>query len=243
MTRSVNTDIMVRMPPDARLRDVTEAGAECFARVGYRRTRMAEVASGAGVSTGAIYTYVESKEALFHLVLAHGFGLPAPDPAELPVRTPELESTMQMVGRELKRLGVSPVLEAALAGPEPEDLRAELTAIIEEQYSMIERLRGVLSVIESCAADLPPLEQLYFGRRRRGHIDQLTEYVQKRAAGGRFSALPDMAVASQIVTETIAWFAWKRYEGRDSKRFDDEMARRTVIEFTCTALLGEEATE
>lgn len=224
-----------------RLQDITEAGAHCFARVGFRRTRMAEVADGAGLSTGAIYTYVDSKEALFHLVLSRGFGLSAPDAAELPVRTPELDSTMKMVARELKRLGVAPVLEAALAGPEPEDLRAELTAIVEEQYSLIERLRGALTVIEASAADIPLLEQLYFGRRRRGHIDRLTEYVQKRAAAGRFSAFPDMAVASQIATETIAWFAWKRHEGHDAKRFDDDTARDTVVAFICNALLGEEA--
>lgn len=234
---------MVRVSAETRLRDVTEAGAACFARVGYRRTRMAEVAESAGVSTGAIYTYVESKEALFHLVLAHGFGLPAPDPSALPVQTPEIASTMQMVDRELKRLGVAPVLRAALVGPEPDDLRAELTAIVDEQYTIIEVLRGVLSVIESCAADVPSLEQLYFGRQRRGHIDQLTDYLQKRAAAGRFLVLPDVEIASQILTETIAWFAWKRHEGRDSKRFNDDMARQTVIAFICNALLGEEVAE
>jgi len=230
---------MGRVAADQRLRDITRAGVDSFSRLGYRRTRMAEVAASGGMSTGAIYTYVESKEALFDLVLACGFGLPAPDPSVLPVRTPTLESTMQMVDRELRRLGVAPKLKAALTGPEPSDVRAELVAIVDEQYSKIERLRGVLSVIESCAADLPPLEELYFKRQRRGHIDQFTQYVQIRAATGCFSTLSDSVIASQIVTETIAWSAWKRHEGRDATRFDDDLARRTVIEFTCNALLGE----
>jgi AcrR family transcriptional regulator len=238
MSRSVNSTGVARVSPDARLRVITQAGAGCFARVGYRRTKMADVATAAGVSSGALYTYVESKEALFHLVLAQGFGLPAPDPASLPVETPELDSTVEMVGRERKRLGVTPVLDAALAGSEPADLRAELSAIVEEQYSMIERLRGALTVIEACAADIAPLEQLYYGRRRRGHIDRLSMYIQKRAATGRISVLPDMAVAAQIVTETIAWFAWKRHEGHDSTRFDDGAARKTVVAFICHALLG-----
>jgi hypothetical protein len=50
-----------------------------------------------------------------------------------------------------------------------------------------------------------------------------------------------MAVAAQIVTETVAWFAWKRHEGRDSSRFDDGLARATVVEFVCNALLPEGA--
>jgi hypothetical protein len=50
-----------------------------------------------------------------------------------------------------------------------------------------------------------------------------------------------MTVAAQVVTETVAWFAWKRHEGRDASRFDDEMARATVVEFVCNALLPEQA--
>jgi AcrR family transcriptional regulator len=232
---------MARVAANQRLRDITRAGADSFSRLGYRRTRMAEVAASAGMSAGAIYTYVESKEALFDLVLAGGFDLVPPDPSELPVPTPKLETTMEMVDRELKRLGVAPKLKAALTGPEPSDVRAELITIVDEQYSKIERLRGVLSVIESCAADLPALEELYFGRHRRGHIDLFAQYVQIRAASGCFLPFSDMVIASQVVIETIAWSAWKRHEGRDATRFDDNRARRTVIEFTCNALLGEAA--
>jgi hypothetical protein len=97
-------------------------------------------------------------------------------------------------------------------------------------------------VIEACAADLPPLEALYFGRRRRGRIDLLRDYLQRRAASGHLRSLPDMAVAAQIVTETVAWFAWKRHEGRDASRFDDDIARATVVEFVCNALLPGQAT-
>jgi hypothetical protein len=94
-------------------------------------------------------------------------------------------------------------------------------------------------VIEACAADIPALEELYFGRRRRGRIDLLTEYLKQRAESGHVVAMPDMSVASQIITESVAWFGWKRFEGRDAARFDDESARRTVIEFICNALLPE----
>lgn len=217
------------------------AGARCFARLGYRRTRMAEVAAAAGMSTGAIYTYVQSKEALLHLVLAAGLGAPTEDFTDLPLSAPGIEATVEMVGLGLRRQGMTPVLKAAVKVENPPHVRAELAAVVAEQYSTIERLRGVLSVIEACAADLPPLEALYFGRRRRGRIDLLSEYLRRRAASGHLRSLPDMAVAAQIVTETVAWFAWKRLEGRDASRFDDEVARCTVVEFVCDALVPQEA--
>ena len=223
--------------PAVRLREMASAGAVCFGRVGYRRTRMAEVAAEAGVSTGSVYTYVASKEALLHLVLAIGFGRDVEEFAELPVIDPGLDATVEMVGRELRRQALTPRLKAAVGAEPPADVTAELIAIVDEQYSTVEKLRGVLSVIEACAADVPELEALYFGRRRRGRIDLLSEYLERRSESRHLVQMPDMAVAAQIVTESVAWFAWKRFEGRDASRFDDELARRTVVKFICHALL------
>jgi AcrR family transcriptional regulator len=200
---------------------------------------MAEVAVEAGVSTGSVYTYVVSKEALLHLVLAVGLGQPVEEFRELPVADPGLDATVEMVGREMRRQAITPLLKAAVEGDPPPDAAVELAEIVAEQYLTVEKLRGVLSVIEACAADIPALEELYFGRRRRGRIDLLTEYLRRRAASGHLLSMPDAAVASQIITESVAWFAWKRFEGRDATRFDDESARRTVIEFVCNALLPE----
>ena len=39
------------------------------------------------------------------------------------------------------------------------------------------------------------------------------------------------------MTEAIAWFAWHRREDRDAHLYEDETARRTVIEFVCHALI------
>lgn len=228
---------MVAVTPETRMRDIATAGAVCFGRVGYRRTRMAEVAVEAGVSTGSLYTYVASKEALLHVVLAVGLGRPLEEFSEWPVGGPGIEATVEMVGRELRRQALTPVLKVAVDGPPPADMRAELAAVVGEQYATIEKLRGALSVIEACAADIAPLEELYFGRRRRGRIGLLQEYLERRARTGHLVPMPDMAAACQIITEAVAYFAWKRFEGRDAGRFDDDSARRTVVEFACNALL------
>jgi AcrR family transcriptional regulator len=230
---------MARVNVEARLLDITAAGRVLFGRLGYRRTRMAEVAAEAGLSSGAIYTYVESKEALFHLVLAVGFGFPLAEITApgLPLPTPAPTATLQLIDRSLKAQAPAPLLRAALHRDHPLDIREELGAIVAEQYAMIGRLSPVLSVIEACAIDLPELDELYFGRRRRGHIDLLGRYLQQRAASGHLACLSDMAVAGQIITEAVAWFAWKRLEGHDAARFDDEQALRTLVEFVCNALV------
>ena len=66
---------MRRLPADGRLVPVSIAATEIFGCHGYRGTRTADVAARAGMSAGSLYTYVESKEALFHLVFIYGLGL------------------------------------------------------------------------------------------------------------------------------------------------------------------------
>jgi len=225
------------MPQSERLVCLAEAATRVFGRLGYRRTHMADVATEAGLSSGAVYTYVETKEALFHLVFAHAFGQFAQGPPSLPLVTPAPGETLQLIGRGLRKAAATPLLRAALDGADPEDVRAELTAIVEERYDMMERLWPVLAVIERCAVDLPDLEALYFQRGRRGHLAQLARYLDQRAAGGLLRTMPDTAVAARIVTEAITWFAWHRREDRDAAVYDDKRARRTVIQFVGDALI------
>jgi len=229
---------MPRATPPERLTEVAQAATRVFGRLGYRRTHMADVATQAGLSSGAVYSYVESKEALFHLVFAHAFGQFADGVPSLPLVTPAFAETLELIGQGLRKAAATPRLRAALDQADPGDVQAELTAIIEERYDMIERMWPVLAVIERCAVDLPDLEALYYQRGRRGHLAQLTKYLEQRAASGHLRTMLDATVAARIVTETIVWFAWHRREDRDAALYDDERARRTVIQFVCCALIG-----
>jgi AcrR family transcriptional regulator len=198
---------------------------------------MADVAADAGLSAGSVYTYVESKDALFHLVVADGFGMLEPT-TNLPVLTPPFGETMQLIGAGLKVRGATPFLKSALVNQSPEDVRGELMAVVTEQYDMVASLSRVLPVIEKCASDLPELDQLYFGRGRRRQIDLLVQYVALRTGAGFFADFSDAAVTAQLIIESVAWFAWKRLEGRDAQRFDDAVCRATVNGFVCRALIG-----
>ena len=226
----------VRRPPRERLLAVaTEAGRE-FRRLGYRGTRTADVAAKAGMSSGSIFTYVESKEALFHLVFLHGFDYLTESLPDLPLATPAPGETLALIEQNLRNVP-TPKMRAALREDRPSDVTAELRGIVEERYSMLERLWPVLSVIERCAAEMPDLEAYYFQRTRTAYFARLTEYLETRAAGGYFRPLPEPTITARLITESVTWFAWKRREGRDAGTYDDDAVRETLFQFVCNALL------
>lgn len=59
--------------PERRRRRVLDAAARCFARSGFSRTRIEDVAAGAGVSRALVYHHFGSKEALARAVQDHMF--------------------------------------------------------------------------------------------------------------------------------------------------------------------------
>jgi AcrR family transcriptional regulator len=197
---------------------------------------MADVASEAGMSSGSVFNYVESKEALFHLVFTNGFDLLDHAGLELPLPTPQPGETLEVIEANLRHIAV-PALHEALRRDDPADIDAELRGIIEERYAIQARSWPMLAVIERCAVEVPGIEEFYFGRTRVGYFGRLTTYLEKRMAAGYLRRMPDAAVTARLISETISWFAWHRHEGRDALLYDDGAARATVVEFTCAALL------
>jgi len=215
---------------------IAVAATGIFGRRGYRGTRTADVAARAGMSAGLLFTYIESKEALLHLVFLHGFGQWPQSLPPLPLSTPDPRETIALVQRGLADIPM-PRFQAALDVEEPADPADELRQILEERYAVIARYWPVIRVIERCATEIPELEAVYFGRARPGYYAGLARYLERRAAAGLLRAMPDSTVAARVVIESLSWFAWHRLEGRDSTMYDDETVRRTVIEFSCAALL------
>jgi len=222
-----------------RIADIAGAGTRVFGRLGYRRTQMAAVAKEAGLSTGAIYTYVAGKEALFHLVFAAGFAkLPAD--LELPVTAPPLADTIALIADGLRKAVGSPRLRAALDDVAPDDVRAEFTAIIEERYDTVAGAWPLLAVAERCAVDIPELQEMYFRRGRRGQLSHLTRYLEARWEAGLLRKLPDSEIAARAIVETVVWFAWHRREDKDPGAYDEATARATVVELLCNAFVPDE---
>ena len=222
--------LMPRPTSSERLLEIARVATEDFGRLGYRGTKTADVAARAGMSTGALFTYVESKEALFHLVFLHWFGMSAERPPVLPVPTPGPGETLAVIEAGLRDVQM-PRIRAALAEEEPADVAEELREIVAERYALIEHYWPLLAVIERCAVEMPELESAWFDMARAGSFEQLGSYLERRMAAGLLRPMPDSEVAARIVTETLLWFGWHRHEGRDSALYKDETVRRTVIEF------------
>jgi AcrR family transcriptional regulator len=229
---------MPRLPPGKRLSEVADAATQEFGRLGYRGTKTADVAAKAGMSTGSLFTYVESKEALFHLVFLHGFEMTSPQLPELPVATPGPGETLKVIEAGLGQIQM-PRIRAALAQEDPGDVALELREIVEERYELLEKYWPLIAVIERCAVEIPALEAAWFGLARAGSFEELGTYLDRRMAHGLLRRMPDAEVAARVVTESLSWFAWHRREGRDSTLYDDDAVRRTVVEFICAALIPE----
>src|SRR6266540_4624103 len=156
-----------RPRPEDRLEDVVRAGAAMFARRGYRRTQMADVAREMGVSPGNLYNYVDSKDALFYLVLRRTFGeRPGDRPLELPVTGADVTVTSEWVAKRLDFVSDFPELEKAFAGTRGASQEAEIETVVGELYDVLARMRLGVDMIEHSVHDLPELAEVFGGLRR-----------------------------------------------------------------------------
>ena len=219
---------MPRRTPPGRLADIAAAALTVFTEKGYRRTLMTDIGKQLGLSHALVYKHVESKEALFQLALLYAID---PDRlAELPTPLPT-----PAPGEQLKPLSdwtaghaTFPILTAALDVDGCSDIRAEFHGVIDEYYSVIEANRTLLALLERSAVDFPELRELYVGKARRGQVDQLEEYVDRRSRSGLLRHFPDPALATQLIVETVAWFAWHRRDHLDPILTDDRTVRQNV---------------
>jgi AcrR family transcriptional regulator len=227
---------MARMRPPDRLDAIAGAAIELFSERGFRRTQMADVAGRLGLSPGALYGYVEGKDALFDLAVRRAFGDDEP-PAGLPLAAPAPAELRERVRALLRRRLHAPLLAARVAADAPRDVGRELRALLAELYDGLERNAAAIRLIERCAPDRPELAELYYGRGRAGLIERWRRYLERRAAEGQLAAAPDGAIAARLVIECVAWFAWHRRGDPAPQPMDDALARETVIALLARALL------
>lgn len=230
---------MARRTLRDRLPEVAAAACAVFIEKGYRRAHVADVASRSGLSQGAVYGYVDSKEALFALALTHAIGSPPLDRLALPVPTPGPGALLEPLTAWEPRDSF-PVLTAALRRRSPDDVRAEFAGVVDELYDVLERNRLFLSLVERSAPDLPELADLYYGRLRGGRVSDLEAYVRRRVRQGHFRDVPDAGIATRFVVETVAWFAWHRMDDREAHALDASLARATVGRLLVDALVPSE---
>lgn len=229
---------MARVIPDDRFQALIQAATAVFVEQGYRRTQIADVAARMGVAKGSVYTYVESKEALFDCVLQHAddpdpIGLPE----TLPVPTPPPGTTLEMVQRRLAEEGALPSLVAALSRARVVDVRTELETVLGELYDALARHRSAIKLLDRCARDYPELAKVWYRTGREGALSLLARYLDHRARRGRLRRFEDGAVAARIVLETLVFWAVHRHWDASPQAVDEGSARRVALAFLVGALV------
>jgi AcrR family transcriptional regulator len=229
---------MARPIPEHRLRDLVQTATSVFIAQGYRRTQMADVAVALGVAKGTLYLYVESKEALFDLVVRNADGEGAIElPPELPLPSPTAGATLEYVAKALSKRAEIPALHEALARRRAGDVRLEFEGILRALYGTLARNRNGLKLIDRCAADYPELAALWFGRGRELVLGLLGEYLRHRRSHIR--PFPDATIAARIVLETLVFWAVHRHWDPAPQQVDERVAEDTVVEFLLHAVVKE----
>jgi AcrR family transcriptional regulator len=229
---------MPRTIPGDRFEALIDAATSVFREQGYRRTQISDVAARMGLAKGSIYTYVESKQALFDCVLRHADRPEAIDlPERLPVATPPPGATLKMVRSRLAEEGALPALNAALARSRIGDVREELETILGELYDALARNRSAIKLLDRCAPDYPELAKLWHRASREGSLALLTRYLEDRSRRKRLRRFEDAGVAARVVLETLVFWAVHRHWDPSPQPVADETAKRIVLDFLVRALL------
>lgn len=231
---------MPRAIPNDRFQELIVAATAVLLEQGYRRTQVADVAARLGLAKGSVYTYVESKQALFDCVLRHADHSDRIDlPETLPVATPPPEATLETVQRRLAEEGTLPSLTAALSRARIVDVGAELETVLGEIYDSLARHRTAIKLLDRCAPDYPELAKLWYRAGREGALALLGRYLDDRARRGRLRRFEDSAVAARIVLETLVFWAVHRHWDPSPQAVDEDSARRTTLAFLTRALVKE----
>ena len=228
---------MSRSIPGDRFHDLIDAATAVFLEQGYRRTQVADVAARMGLAKGSVYTYVESKEALFHAVVRHAdraHRLELPD--VLPVATPPPGATLEEVRKRVAENRL-PVLSEALDRRRVSDVRSELEAIVRELYGVLSRHRIAIKLLDRCAHDHPELAAVWYAAGREGALALLRRYLEDRIRRRRLAPSADPAVTARLVLETVVFWAVHRHWDPLPQAVDDQAAEAAVVEFVVRALV------
>ncbi len=216
-----------RRPPD-RLDQILQAASRVFARTGLGASKMSDVADEAGVSQGTLYNYVESKEALFRLLLDRGLGTPAPAASELPLRSPTMGALARRMDEAIEASFPLPRLDQALAQRRVADASAELTGILDELFDRTLATREAADVLERSARDAPELAAVFYGKVRAGLLTKVTSLFERRIRAGLYQPR-DPRVLARLCIETITTFARHIYRDVAPPAFDLGDARADIV--------------
>jgi AcrR family transcriptional regulator len=218
------------------LTEVADAAVGVFTDKGFRSAGISDVSAALGLSHGALYTYVDSKQALLYLALLRTVRPDAVGSLTLPVTAPPSDEIVELLDSWVTGQAPELLIDHSRE-PDARLAEAELGALIDTLYGFIERNYRALNLIEKCATDLPELTQWFFVQRRRALLELIGDFLRKRIEAGELRPVPDIPAAARYINETIAWFAMHRHGDADSAMLDDDACRATVRHLLLAAFL------
>ena len=221
-----------------RLRELAEAGLQVFCRQGFERSQMADVAKAMGVAVGTVYLYVESKEALFDLVIRYGSTADAGwlDQLEIPVASPAPGATMAYLKKVFDETEW-PCLAAALGKKKAKNPAEELAGVLGEQYALIRQHRRGLLLLTRSAMEFPGLVEVFVLGLRNKLLEQLVRYIGLRAEAGQFRKPADPASTAALMIQAITWANLQRPLDPGLAALEEETFERSTLEFLVHGLL------
>ena len=232
---------MSRQRPPDRLDRILDAALHVFARLGLGRAKMSDVAAEAGVSQGTLYNYVESKEALFALLMERFLGGAPSFPVEFPVRAPAADVLAARVAEAVAKSFALPKLDRALRRRRVVDAARELEEIIDELFERTVATREGADALERSALDAPELASIFYGATRRSLFVRFTHLVRLRCAAGHYRSV-DPGACARLIIESVTMFGRHIYNDRDPVQFDLAAARGSVRDVLVGGLLARGAT-
>lgn len=205
----------------ARLRD---AALDVFARQGFRRTRVGDVARRIRIAHGTVYGYAAGKEALFWLALRQ----PLPGLDELPLARPGAAALARSVEACAAELHALPELDAALVRGAAADGEGELTRIFTAHYEATRSGARELALLERNARELPAVARI-MARQRRDLLARMQRYLESRITAGWVEPVADPGLAARAALDAVAHCARRHEEEPDPVFRPESLARDTVV--------------
>lgn len=225
---------MARTRSPDRFPALLDAATAIFIRRGMRRAQIEEVARRFGAAKGSVYLFVESKEALFDLVLRRADEPAFVLPTALPVPTPPQGATLTFLEQKATAESHFPSLAAASAAqPSP----GELGILLAELYDTLARNKTRIKLVGASAVDWPELGQLWYDRLRAPLVARWAAWLADRSAAGTIAPVSYPAVTARLLIESATWSAVHRHYDVAPDGVPDWEAREAALTFLRGALL------
>ena len=222
---------MPRKRPENRFNELIRHGVDAvIAAKGFRRMQMEDVAARMGVSKATLYLYVESKEALFDLLVRHGDDWEAYEPPpDLPLGTPDPNETLAHIQQRIETNESFNALLKLLEGPGSGDAAADIRQVVLTLYRVQSENRRTIKLIDISAGEYPELAALWYTMGRHAVMTRFVGFLQRGIAAGRVSPMPDVALAARMVVEVCAYWSMHRHWDAEPITIDEEDVEATIV--------------